>query len=185
MLPPRGDAENTGLSPGLRAQSSTLRTKMVLPKQAQRRQVKNNPEQHTKPPLGEGNSFPGTWWAYFPVPFLLEKEAEGLAASGFGRRVPVARHPGRQATRGYQLMLCLHPLFWGGERVWGNNPPYIQGWCAAASVGCGQNHQTVTPAGFTDGSSARPSSPTSTRSAQCLLELCVLTLINLLASISA
>lgn len=96
MLPPGGDAENTGLNPGLRAQSSTLRTKMVLPKQAQRRQVKNNPEQHTKPPLGEGNSFPGTWWAYFPVPFLLEKEAEGsqhrvLAGGCRSLGIPVAR----------------------------------------------------------------------------------------------
>lgn len=45
-------------------------------------QPKNNPEQHRK--LGEGSSFPGTRWAYFPVTFLRQKEAEGFEASLVG-----------------------------------------------------------------------------------------------------
>lgn len=48
----------------------------------QLRQPKNNPEQHRK--LGEGSSFPGTGWAYFPVTFQCQKEAEGFAASLVG-----------------------------------------------------------------------------------------------------
>lgn len=168
-----------GAEPGTQSSASTLHTKLVFPSRRSAARLKITPSSTQSLPSERGTAFREHGGRISRYPFCARRKPRARSI-GFGRRVPVARHPGRQATRGYRAMLRLHPLFWGGERVWGNNPLYIQGWCGAASVGCGQHHRAVTPAGFTDRSGARSSSPTSTRSAQCLLELCVLTLINLL-----
>lgn len=78
-------------------QGSTLPTKPNHPSSQNAIRLKITLSSTQSLPSGRANSFLGTGWAYFPVTFLLEKEAERAKACSiiFGTAGSVPVGPGR------------------------------------------------------------------------------------------